>query len=58
MSSSLTSPLEAPLPLIGLCHEVVPLEVVQDSDKALAISTDCDLLDLVSMGIPPVDLGS
>ena len=47
MSSSRTAPLEAPLPLTDLCREVVLLEMVRNSDEALAISTKCRLLDLV-----------
>ena len=58
MSSSRTSPPEAPLPLISLCREVFQLETVWDLDKALAISTEHRLLDLASIGIPLVDLGS
>lgn len=58
MSSSRTAPLEAPFPLIGLRRGVAPLEIVWDSDEALVISMERHLLDLVSMGIPPVALGS
>ena len=46
-----------PLPLTDLHREVALLETVQDLDKALAISMERSLLDLVSIGIPLVDQG-
>ena len=52
MSSSHVAPLEAPLPLIGLRHEVILLEMVRDLDETLAVSTKCHLLDLVLIDIP------
>ena len=58
MSSSRTTPSKAFFPLTGLRYEVALLETVWDLDETLAVSTDRPLLDLVSMGIPLVDLRS
>ena len=58
MSPSCTSPSKAPLPLIDRCSEVASLEIVRDSDKTPAVSMERRLLDLISMGILSVGLGS
>ena len=49
MSSSRTSPPEAPLPLTSLRRELALLETVWDLDEELAVSTDRRLLDSISI---------
>ena len=48
-----TSPPKAPLSLANLHHEEAPLEIVWDTKEMLAVSTECRLLEQVSIDILP-----
>ena len=45
------SPPKAPLSLANLHHEETPLEIVRDTKETLAVSTECRLLEQVSIDI-------